>query len=788
MPDPENSNLDFKGSFANRNPNASFSYYGMLKSIIYPTKGTQSFKYEPNRYRKRIVRTPPNTDKIFDITGIGFKDCDNSDYSFSIDEEQEISLRISGKWNGNPDDPYDQTHKKGFYTIYKDEDNSIVYGTSQIYKDQIFVEDITLDPGQYRLRIEACSDEFEVKAWLSYYQGESYESYENINFGGNRVRYINTYDGGKNSYQYFIYASYDNLARSSGVTRNEPLYLSFFKNSVNCNFGGTTDFCEYAMLSSNSLSNLNQIQGNSIVYRHVITGKSNQFLNTSDPTELLPLLNGFTENEYFIEIPSSGRKINGNYFFGSTLNTEVKPTGLLEKSSVYSNDNGDIKKIKEIENFYLTDYRVLDDITGIAIRERYQNFVTRDLSIECNASNSQYQGYWARVCDADHEHKWKRKLFGTYLNRTKAEAEESYKCKGPNPEHTERLVLSNPCYGKENQTITFPSTLDYIDATEYASKVRWYYLEESIETTYADGKEFKKVTKNNYGNAEYRKKSETTVIANEDLISENLVKYPYDYIDELNHEILIEEKNIVKPVKVTEKSYGEPIDEKLIRYDNKGNLIEFYQSEAINKLDYSDEEFESQGVSYFTKNELEYNANGQLVQNSDYSGTIKKYVWDTNKKVLAEFTLSKDSPIFLENFDEVGVQNEEQSLSGTGFKTEDYYVNFSIPSDPEEEYVISYYTYSDGDWNHIQEEYTGSKSISADRIDQVSVFPASSQCKFFTYNEHDQIDAVYDANGKVTFYKYDEFNRLKEIADQDYNILKTYEYNYKNQNQGSGIN
>jgi YD repeat-containing protein len=791
VPDPDNSNLDFKGSFANRNPNASFSYYGMLKSIIYPTKGTQSFKYEPNTYNKKILNIPPKTDKSFNVTGIGFKDCTDSDYSFTIDEEQDVNLKISGIWSGNPDDPddpYDQTHKKGFYTIYNDEDNSIVYGTSSIYKDQTFSEDIKLNPGQYRLRIEACSDEFEVTAWLSYYQGESYESYENINFGGNRVKYIKTYDGEKNSYQYFIYAPYDNLARSSGVTRNAPLYLSFFKNSVNCNFAGTTDFCEYAMLSSNSLSNLNQIQGNSIVYRHVISGKSDQFLNTTDPYELLPLLNGFTENEYYIETPTSGNVINGDYSFGSTLNSEVKPTGLLEKSSIYNNENGSFKIIKQIDNNYVIDDRAGDEINGIAVRKRYQNYVNAELSIECKASNSQHQGYWAKVCYANHSHLWVGNPLRTYLNKDKEKAEKSVYCIAPNHDNDVQLVVSNPCYGKENQTIALPGTIDYIDATEYKSKVSWYYLEKSIETTYSDGNELKKVTENHFENAVHRKRSRSIVKVNEDIISENLVKYPYDYIDSYNHETLIEENNIIKPVKITEKRYGEPIDEKLIRYDNKGNLIELDQSEAISQLDYSDEDFESKGVTYFTKNELEYDGNGQLVQNLDYSGTVRKYIWDTHKRVLAEIVQSDDLPIFLENFDEMGIQNKEESFSGTGYKAEDYSVNFSIPADSEQEYIISYYTYSDGDWNHIQEEYTGSKSISADRIDQVSIFPASSQCKFFTYNDKDQIDAIYDTNGKVTFYGYDEFNRLKEIVDQDYNILKTYEYNYKNQNQGSGIN
>jgi YD repeat-containing protein len=38
-----------------------------------------------------------------------------------------------------------------------------------------------------------------------------------------------------------------------------------------------------------------------------------------------------------------------------------------------------------------------------------------------------------------------------------------------------------------------------------------------------------------------------------------------------------------------------------------------------------------------------------------------------------------------------------------------------------------------------------------------------------------------DIKGRITYYEYDNFNRLKTIKDNQGNILKQYEYHCKNQ-------
>jgi YD repeat-containing protein len=42
------------------------------------------------------------------------------------------------------------------------------------------------------------------------------------------------------------------------------------------------------------------------------------------------------------------------------------------------------------------------------------------------------------------------------------------------------------------------------------------------------------------------------------------------------------------------------------------------------------------------------------------------------------------------------------------------------------------------------------------------------------------ITSVTDPRGKTVYYKYDEFNRLEFVKDNEENILSKNQYNYKN--------
>lgn len=52
----------------------------------------------------------------------------------------------------------------------------------------------------------------------------------------------------------------------------------------------------------------------------------------------------------------------------------------------------------------------------------------------------------------------------------------------------------------------------------------------------------------------------------------------------------------------------------------------------------------------------------------------------------------------------------------------------------------------------------------------------------YTYDPAIGVTSITDPTGNTVYYTYDAFNRLKEIRDQNDNLVSDYEYHYKNQN------
>jgi hypothetical protein len=49
----------------------------------------------------------------------------------------------------------------------------------------------------------------------------------------------------------------------------------------------------------------------------------------------------------------------------------------------------------------------------------------------------------------------------------------------------------------------------------------------------------------------------------------------------------------------------------------------------------------------------------------------------------------------------------------------------------------------------------------------------------YTYNPSTGMSSQCDVANRINYFEYDALNRLKDVKDQDWNIIKTYQYNYK---------
>jgi len=91
-------------------------------------------------------------------------------------------------------------------------------------------------------------------------------------------------------------------------------------------------------------------------------------------------------------------------------------------------------------------------------------------------------------------------------------------------------------------------------------------------------------------------------------------------------------------------------------------------------------------------------------------------------------------------------------------------------------------TINGNNWTLYVHKVTGQSTITvtgSGHIDELRLYPSTAQMTTYTYSPLVGMTSQTDVGNRVTYYEYDGLQRLKRIRDQDYNILKTYEYQYQ---------
>lgn len=85
-------------------------------------------------------------------------------------------------------------------------------------------------------------------------------------------------------------------------------------------------------------------------------------------------------------------------------------------------------------------------------------------------------------------------------------------------------------------------------------------------------------------------------------------------------------------------------------------------------------------------------------------------------------------------------------------------------------------------WTYFEHTVTGvtSTAISgANQIDELRLYPSTSQMSSYTYNPLFGLATQCDANNRISYYSYDPIGRLIWVKEQDGNIIKTSQYHYQ---------
>lgn len=88
-----------------------------------------------------------------------------------------------------------------------------------------------------------------------------------------------------------------------------------------------------------------------------------------------------------------------------------------------------------------------------------------------------------------------------------------------------------------------------------------------------------------------------------------------------------------------------------------------------------------------------------------------------------------------------------------------------------------------GDWKLYEWKFANVNTIqiSGNSIDEVRLYPSTARMNTATYIPILGKNSECDPANRIIYYEYDELGRLKIIRDEKRNVIKTYEYNYKQQ-------
>jgi YD repeat-containing protein len=740
---------------ANRNPSAS-NQAGILQSITYPTGGSTVFQYETNTASNYFSST---------IGGIDIVDSNHYFEILTLPPSRKIDTTFQmndnfaglGGVNGtvivdNGGDTCAGEFQLGcpVVTLYFPSGG----GTGINSSGPIF-----LPQGTYRVTIDLSTVQdqtiidnfgFEVR-WQS---GESEVPAlkNNETVGGLRIKTITDYTENDSvadtrSYQYLFP---DSTSYSSGFVLSLPEYTgTIAMQSASSEAGagaGTLSSCTYYTFSSGSHYPLTATQSSYVGYKYV--------------TELLGPNGQFGENIYTYEapdlVPDLGNVANFPYP-PSTSEDWKRGQSLHRQSYRFNQQSGQYELISEKISHY----------TPLTVAD-YANFQV--------ARNTFYSG---GILDAGGLTDYSYSMFNTVAGWT------------PLINDTDRVY-------------------DQINLSSYNQKATAY----------------------TYSNVHYQPLSITTNNSNGETTTAHMT-YPLDYsgltgADPFTQGVVaLQNSNIVTPV----------IEKYVMRTSSSGTLIGTTQSvltsfwsqyllpdtvwstqftapsTTFQPLTVSGGSLVRDGSYVPQLAQVRYDAHSNAVEQLKINDIRQTYLWDYNGEYPICKVINADSTdIAYTSFEADGTGNwvigsglPDRSMGITG--TSSYNLSGSISKsglNSSTTYIVSYWTsgsaftiagtisgypvqgktetINGNMWTLYVHKVTGQSMITVSgsgHIDELRLYPSTAQMTTYTYSPLVGMTSQTDVGNRVTYYQYDGLARLKRIRDQDYNILKTYEYQYQ---------
>lgn len=728
--------------YGDRRPDGNFSKIGMLSRVNYPTGGYDSLAYEAN---KVYISAPPNCDvpdSTFSISVNGYsKDrvppSINYSKGFKVTCQQTVVVNVGCvpqtlAGDGRPGYPagdYLTTVDLIDNTTNKPINWTDITGRSlQAVVGQSVDFNVVLKPGTYTVKVLVQGDS---RGYANFSFNTSYAKNGNKEVAGVRIKRILSYNQANDHYDIRKF-TYDTLSnsRSSGVLMNSaPLYQYSYTSYRS--IGGTGTFCNYKQCYYTKLSSANYFEsnatGNNIFYKNVTESLGDNFEG------------GGTEHTFYVgnADPKSQGVLQGNPIPGAPLSNLGMYSGKELGQRTFKKQGTQFITLKNVITTYKEDSR-LSDSTFYYTLQANPSWESTCFTMFNNLN----EYFWLNVSYYKLATRW---LYPSAIQTI------VYDSNGQNPvSSTELYFYDNISHQLLSRTKTINSRGDTI------SKQNFYPMDVIPGfASNAQAAQTELVNRNIISPLLYQKTSKNSTVLNT-----------------LRANYLIWPNNLVLPQTI-ETQDGTNLAEKRISFNN-------------------------------------YDIKGNILEQQKINGAKQSFIWDyTNAFVVAAATNAGYNEIAYTSFEADSTGNwsvpsvardsttsitgrNSYALSGGAINkggltsTNTYVLSYWLKSSTPLTIVGTLTGYpktgrSYNGWTYYEHRISGVTSVSVQGtslIDELRLYPLKAQMTTYSYLPLTGESAVNDPQNKITYYDYDALNRLKNIRDQNGNIIKRTDYNF----------
>jgi len=279
----------------------------------------------------------------------------------------------------------------------------------------------------------------------------------------------------------------------------------------------------------------------------------------------------------------------------------------------------------------------------------------------------------------------------------------------------------------------------------YDNYSKWLTLTSKTTTKILGGQEFVINESFSYYNPSHMQVTYKTVIDSKNDTYTTLYRYPHDFSSTQPYTDMVNQKHIISPVIEEEtRKNGSLLQTTKTNYYNWGNGV--YAPQTVQS------KYKSQAPETRMRFHA-YDSEGKVLSVSRENDARQSYVWGYNKSypvIMAENVSHSDLDA------KVGQTLVEMGYSGGVSSLDSFLANIgSLLTSTQR-----------NNWKNFNQSLR-------------SKFPAGTNISTYTYLQLVGLTSETDANSISVYYNYDNFDRLKDIRDDNYHILETYDYHYK---------